>query len=291
MELSQLKQFKEVAESGSVSRAAEKLFISPPAVSKSIRRLEEELGVTLFSRTKNSLTLNEAGKTAYSDVQLLLTMEEKLRDDMAAFSSQQHSVVIATGHPSMIRYLVPNFSMAHPDIQVQTRVVTEDAAEKDVMSGAADLAILSQPPVSDALADLPLETEQLMLYVPYSHPYADRQSLSVKDLDKEPMVFDAGAVNYFQNLLLKIAQREGVEPDILYEKDYFLYRQLMRSSRYIYLGSNISRQYTDSLPNRIYIPLSDAALTLHYHLVYRRDRADKVSSFTKWVQEWYESRK
>ena len=289
MELSWLKQFKEAAEAGSVSKAAEKLYISAPAVSKSIKKLEEELGVDLFERTKNSLVLNEAGKTALKDVELLLSMEEKLINDLSQYSALQNSLVIGTAHPSMIRFLAPSFSMARPDITIHTKVQPEEQNVKDVLNGSVDVAVLINEAEPGEIEDISFMHECLMLYVPYSHPFTGEKSLCVKDLDHQQFIFDrAYGDNYFQNKLDYLAKKAKIDIQIHYEKDYYVYRQLMRSNKYIYLASNISQRYTEKLPNRSYIPLTDPELTVHYHFAYRKDREKKVEAFISWLNGFKE---
>lgn len=82
MELTQLIQFKAIAENNSISIASKKLHISQPALSTSLKKLETELGIQLFDHTKNKIILNEAGKIALKYANLILNQSEVMKEEL-----------------------------------------------------------------------------------------------------------------------------------------------------------------------------------------------------------------
>ena len=100
MELEQLRQLQAVAEEGTISAAADALHLTQPALSRSIQRLERELGTELFRRSKNHVEFNEAGELALAAAADLTARAETLRRDLAALSRKQRMVTVASAAPA-----------------------------------------------------------------------------------------------------------------------------------------------------------------------------------------------
>ena len=94
MDITQLRYFQIIAETGSLTRAAEQLHISQPAMSAMLKKLEEELGVELFDRTPNRIHLNDVGEAALIHVNQILKSVDQMRADLLSLSKQAPALAI-----------------------------------------------------------------------------------------------------------------------------------------------------------------------------------------------------
>ena len=191
--LKKLRAFCQIARLGSVSRAAEALFLSQPAVSLQLGALEKELGVRLFERNGRRLNLTDPG-------QLLYDLARPLVDGMdgldAAFQARLRGLAggrleIAAG-ASTIQYLLPPlvqaFRAAHPDVQLLLHNVTGKDGLALVRSDAVDLAVGSMLDVPADIDYAPVHRFDPMLIVPPEHPLATKQPLELPDLARYGLI-------------------------------------------------------------------------------------------------------
>lgn len=175
MELYQLRTFVAVAEEGHLTRAAERLFISQPAVSAHIKSLEEELGVALFTRTPRGMLLTREGaalrtqaEAALKSVGELLTQARDLRENLTGTLK-----IALNTDPDLlrIRLLVDSLRASHPRLEVHLPQSMSNLIIEDVRAGRIDggFAFIADPlvaPVSDEVACLTLATTTLQVVAP-----------------------------------------------------------------------------------------------------------------------------
>lgn len=123
MELTQLRYFKTVAACENMSQAAEKLHISQPALSASVKRLEEELGVSLFDRTKNRIQLNDAGRLALTYADAVLDKAGEMTDVFARWLRKGNLLSLGFFDPGPMRYSVARFQKEYPDADVTSALL------------------------------------------------------------------------------------------------------------------------------------------------------------------------
>jgi DNA-binding transcriptional LysR family regulator len=163
MELYQLRSFVEVAELGHLTRAADKLHVSQPALSAQIKALEEELELELFERTPSGMTLTAAGKRLVGEAQKLLSAAQSLRNEARTIKGEVVGVarVGTLSDPKLIRVgeLMSAAVERYPRIEIQLHHEVTGAAFEKVREGDLDASFyygkLSHPSVADvALRDL-----------------------------------------------------------------------------------------------------------------------------------------
>jgi DNA-binding transcriptional LysR family regulator len=163
MELYQLRSFVEVAELGHLTRAADKLHVSQPALSAQIKALEEELELELFERTSSGMTLTAAGKRLVGEAQKLLMAAQSLRNEARTIKGEVVGVarVGTLSDPKLIRVgeLMSGAVDRYPRIEIQLHHEVTGAAFEKVREGDLDASFyygkLNHPSVADvALRDL-----------------------------------------------------------------------------------------------------------------------------------------
>ncbi|MEZ6033330.1 MAG: LysR family transcriptional regulator [Planctomycetaceae bacterium] len=190
MELDQLRYFLQVAKRSSFTRAAEDLVISQPALSRSIQKLEEELGQPVFERKTRSVSLTEAGTLLQSRAQQVLALIE---DTKAEITDDGKSGRIRIGAiPTIAPYFLPEvlgqFSAAFPHATLVVQENTTDVLLKSCTQGEIDLAIVALPVPARYLEVEELFTEELLLVMPPEHPLADKPRIRITDVEPFPFV-------------------------------------------------------------------------------------------------------
>ncbi|APZ96744.1 LysR family transcriptional regulator [Fuerstiella marisgermanici] len=190
MELDQLRYFLQVAERGNFTRAAEDLAISQPALSRSIQKLEEELGQPVFERKARSVSLTDAGTLLQARAQQVLTI---LEDTKAEITDDGESGRVRVGAiPTIAPYFLPDvlrqFSEEFPKATLIVQENTTDHLIKSCTQGEIDLAILALPIPAKYLEVEELFDEELFLVLPPDHPLAEKTSIRLSDVEPLPFV-------------------------------------------------------------------------------------------------------
>ncbi|MBE7518459.1 MAG: LysR family transcriptional regulator [Thermoflexaceae bacterium] len=180
-----------MAELGSVSKAAEKLWMSQPAVSLEIKRLEAELGVLLFDRRANRLVLNDNGWACLRFAHRVDELLETLKREIVGPSNDAAIVTIGS-HPDTARNLVmpmlPEFSKESHGTRVVIKNVPTGQVTDRVSSGELDLALFGRHDLAPALVAEPVTTARLWFIARNDHPLAQIRQVSPDELSNFPCV-------------------------------------------------------------------------------------------------------
>jgi len=191
--LQQLRGFCYAAQAGSVSKAAEKLFLSQPSVSLQIQALEREFKTTLFERRGPRISLTPDGKTLYELALPLVEEIDALEETFAARRGgiERGRLDIAAGESTTL-YLLPRFvkqfAEAHPGIELKLHNVTGRDGLVMVRADEVDFAVGSMLEMREDIEYQPMFTYEPMLIVPRDHPLAKRKKVTLKDVSAYPLI-------------------------------------------------------------------------------------------------------
>ena len=187
LDLLELEQLAAFAEYGTLSKAAEKLNISQPTITRTMQHLEDEFGVPLFERSKNHIALNETGRRAVGHAGQLLKDAEKAVEDVRAFDRSLHTITVSSCAPAPLWRLLPMLSDAFPDMTLSSSIKNTASVLEDMRSGHCLLAVLPDMPEEGSLPatyrSLPYMKENLAVCVPPSHTLAEYKELSFEVLN------------------------------------------------------------------------------------------------------------
>ena len=210
MELLQLRYFLTVARMLNISRAAQYHQIPQPAMSKTISKLEAELGTTLFDRYKNKLTLTQTGEAFYRSVATSIggldgALEQLHTPDMPLRGKLK---LLVKQHRNSVADSIIGFQKLHPgvDFQFVYELETEDHHE-------FDLCIASAPPEDTFDNSALLLTERLMLVVSREHPMAEEASVRFSQFKEDSFALISRKTELWQQTLLQ-CQQAGFAPRI-----------------------------------------------------------------------------
>ena len=192
--LKQLRAFCCAAQTGSVSKAAERLHLSQPSVTLQIQALERELGVTLFERRGPKIQLTPDGRSLYEISQPLVHGIDTLSESFAANSGRVTSgeISIAAGESTLL-YLLPElikrFAEQYPNIRIKLQNVTGRDGLALLRADEADLAVGSMPdtPVDD-INYHPIFTYDPVLITPLGHPLARKKQMQLEDISPHGLI-------------------------------------------------------------------------------------------------------
>lgn len=190
LEIDQLRYFLRVAELRSFTKAAEDLLVSQPALSRSIQKLETELGRPVFHRKPRSLELTDAGLLlevrAREVIRLLEDTRAEILDD--GESGRLRVGAIPTIAPYVLPEILQSFSKEFPRATVSVLEATTDRLLRSCSQGDLDLAIMALPLVSSSLECQELFEEELYLVLPKKHSLTDLEKITVADLEPEQFI-------------------------------------------------------------------------------------------------------
>jgi len=191
MELYQLRSLVVVAETGNFTRAAESLGLTQPALSQQIINLEKELEHKLLHRLGRRAVLTNAGRIFIERARRILLEADNATKEIRD-TAQTESRITVGAIPSVAPYILPALiaqaRLDYPQLQIRAREDFRPELLDAVLDGSLDLAIISTPVTSTALAVEPLMREPLLLAVGPDHPLLEKSKVSAADLAEETFV-------------------------------------------------------------------------------------------------------
>jgi DNA-binding transcriptional LysR family regulator len=233
MELSQLRTIIHVAELGSLSKAADRMRIAQPALSRQVRLLEEELGVRLFARHGRGMVLTEQGRDVLAHAMRVMAELEEIRahaaDEGAPLSGQ-----IAIGLPPTVADiisvpLVAAFGKSHPQAVLRLVSAYTGYLLDWLHRGEIDLAILYDPRTARSLRSRPLLLENLFLIGPPEAGFSTVRAMPFKELEGKRLLLPSMR-HGLRTIVERCATEAGIALDVVVEADsYATLKDLVRA--------------------------------------------------------------
>lgn len=212
MDLGQLETFLVVAREKSFSRAAERLFRTQPAVSLALKRLEEDLGETLFDRTTKGGTLTDAGNTLLPLAQRMLDLRKQITDTFGALKGLQQGRLNIGANESVSEFLLPSvllaYQQAHPAIRIQAYRQSSERIPAEVLERRLDVGFVSYDPMHPELVSEVILRDHMVLVVPPNHRLARRREIGIEALGRETFVAH-NALTPTRNAIIDLFARCG----------------------------------------------------------------------------------
>ena len=192
MEFRHLRYFLAVAEELHFARAAERLHIEQPPLSRAIKELEEELGVTLFARTTRNTRLTRAGALFLEHVRRVLTALQQARDSVKAAAKGFHGqlrVALSDGvTPSRLPALLALCRQEEPEVDIRFFEVSLSQQIQGLHDDLYDVGFAQSDEVGDGIHALPVWDDTLMVAVPARHPLLAYKRIPLEELLRYPLV-------------------------------------------------------------------------------------------------------
>ena len=277
-ELYQLEQLLAVAEHGTLSSAAERLHISQPALSRSMQRLEAELQVTLFTRQKNKIELNENGRIAVDYARKIVEQSQDMVSRIQAFNRRQRTILVGACAPAPLWEIPPLLSDLYPDRTISSEIRENDVLLQGLRDGLYQLIILPYPLEEPGITCVKYGEEHLFFSLPPAHPLSGSKALYMKDLNGETMLL-RNHLGFWRDVT------DQKMPDTRFlEQEDVAFDELVRSSALPSFATDVVLRREGNPVNRVHIPILDEEANVTYYCLYRPSEHSELNSFIRIIE-------
>ncbi|QUG82492.1 LysR family transcriptional regulator [Bacillus nitratireducens] len=219
MDLLQLKYFQKVAELQHMTKAAQELHIAQSSLSRTISRLEEDLGVPLFERKGRQINLNMFGQLFLKRVDRVFSELEKGKEEIAELQGiENRRILVGTTVTRLLPELFKEFLKIHPEVKFQLFQFSTTEVQERIQQGAIDFCFSSPPIHQSGIVSVPIVTEEFFLAVSPNHYLANRSTVLLSDISEESFI--SLTMDYsFQKSLYNLCEQSGFKPKIMFESN------------------------------------------------------------------------
>ena len=214
MNIAELEALKAVAETGSFTRAADRLGMSQPGLSRQIQRLERELGTRLLERRGTGAILTDAGRESMqfairtiSDFEALVS---RFGPDPSALTGIIRIVASSTPAEYLVPALIAEFTNEHTGISVEVLVADSAQVARTLGDRQADLGLSGMPSTSVGYSTIPMGKDEVLLAVSNKHKFAGQQSITIDQLRDENIIEREGGSGTWQTVVQALSAA-GIE--------------------------------------------------------------------------------
>lgn len=284
MDITQLQYFKVIAETNSLTKAAEILHVSQPAMSAMLKKFEEELNVELFDRSPNRIHLNQTGKTALIHVNNILQNIEQMKADLLSAAQQNLTLRVAFCDPGARWFCVPRFSIAHPEILIKDELYEGAETIKLLTEHLYDLIITPEKIHAKEIASQPFLHDQVFLSVPIDSKLAGLKSISLQDIPAQPLLYPQIGGHFLRQIEHIITQNNL--PITLIKNEYNITQHLIRTTNFLATISTLSMDLRNDGAHRTLIPINNPELNIMYYVSFLKTRKEKVKKFLLYFSQY-----
>ena len=281
MELNQLAQFKVLAETENMHAAAEQLFITQPALSRSLAKLESELGCTLFTRSRQRIQLNDEGRIALACVDRIFEEVDQLRTSLQ--KGEHRKVRLQSEDETCLPFFSLMLSADHP-LESFTCTHAKLADSLDALSdGTCDMVFCNRVVRDPRYFTTYISTDQVFVSLPQDDPAASLPSLDIHDLTGRRIVY-TNADGYLMPLVLREMRERSVAPARVQALDFAHFLLAALSSGDIHFVS--PQTYNEAIEEkRVVLPLVNPTIKVDYYAICRRSDTETYLPYFSTLQK------
>jgi LysR family transcriptional regulator, hydrogen peroxide-inducible genes activator len=192
MTITQLKYVLAVAEHKNFTLAAEKCFVTQPTLSMQIQKIEEELNILIFDRSKKPIQLTDIGQKIVSQAKNIVNEADRIQDiveQQKGFIGGEFRLgIIPTVMPTLLPMFLNNFIKKYPKVKLIIEELNTDEIIIKLNSGKLDAAIAATPLLEDKIKEIVLYYEPFMAYIPENHRNYNKEEIEVSDLNLDEIL-------------------------------------------------------------------------------------------------------
>lgn len=280
LELYDLEKLVAFRREGTLVAASEKLLISQPALSRSMRKLEDEMGVELFTRSKNRVELNENGLLAADLAEKLLGEADSLVSRVRQLDRSRHTVSVGSVAPEPLWELAAAIGSAYPGMTVSSGLAEADALLAGVQDETYSFVVLTFAPQLPGVEVLPFGSEKLCFLLPMNHPLAGEAELRLADLNGETMLLRPN-LGFWTRTLESLPDTRF----LVQQEDYAFGELIRASSLPAFTTDRVQRRY-GATEGRVAVPISDHGTSVDYFVAYRSADKKRLAAGLKVIEAY-----
>ena len=248
-----LEQFVAFARCGTLLKASEELHITQPTLSRSMKKLEDELGIAIFNRENSKLSLNETGKVAAEYAEKVLSANQDMIDRVLSFDRSLRTISIGSCSPFPIGELIPMLQELFPDKTILSELsASDDLLLAGLKNRKYDIAILHTLPEDKNIFCQRYMEEQIYLSVSSDDPLAKEKSLSFEQMKGVKILVSQGI-----GFWMDVCKKHLSSSDLLVQNNLEALGELVEASSLPVFSSDRIIDLGYETPGRITIPISD----------------------------------
>ena len=269
----QLRQLILFSKYKTLSRVAEELFISQPALTRSIQKIEKNFNTQLFNRTKNQITLNKNGEIAIKYAEKILKLLEDMKEEIYENDRIENNFVIGACTPSPLWSITSLFLKFYFG---KYNIITKIENNSELIAGLKNdnyqMIILSKPYNEHDIQSVEYEKEELFLSVPQNHKLAKKKGIYFSDIEDDKMLL-FNPIGIWRDIVFK----KMPNMNFLIQSDGIIFKELAKTQKLLSFSSNlvINREGT-TFKNNILIPILDKEAKMVYYLVFKKGIKRKI---------------
>lgn len=285
VELRHIRYFIVLAEELNFSRAAERLHISQPPLSRQIKELEEEIGARLFHRTKRYVALTNAGEVFLKKAYQILDQVDQACTAARAMESKEELVIGFTGTAQDIVPAIHTYTDLYPSVSIVLQQMTTAEQIKALHEKKIDIGLVTSPIHNEEIKTKFLKRCPFMLVMPKSHPLAFKPSLYMHELEQESFIMttrSAGALYY--DRFIEIFQNAGFKPNItIHAHDLHTVLTLVSAGLGITLTPSTIQPYSEVISKKV----EDLTLSIAIFVAWRQqNQAVALKKFLSFLTKY-----
>lgn len=292
MDFKSMNYFLTVAQELNFTKAAERLNMSQPPLSNSIKELESDLGVQLFIRGKRHLQLTPAGTALMHRAEQIMTIADVTRSEMKSFGNELTGTIrmgLVEGRaPYHAAKWISGFLEEYPLVKFRLWNGSSDDVIEHMERGLSDLGVVAAPYDNEHLDGLIAGSEPWVALIPAEHPLAKRKgkTITLKDLENEPLIIPQRQSRIAA--IMKWFETEDITPHVVCEMSSYIDAIALAEEE---IGIGIFPQTTDTPnPNVVSKVIDKPMKKAEYALVWRKNQKMSLLSqeFLNYVKDYTE---
>jgi DNA-binding transcriptional LysR family regulator len=292
MNLNQLKIFYMAAKNRNLSLAARKLFITQPAVTKGIQRLQEFYDMKFVDHIGKKLVLTDAGEVLYEIAEKIFELENRAEESIRDFQQRKRGHIRILSSESFGDYYLPRiiipFSKSYPLIRITMNILPTDQVVNHTAILNNDLGFISYPVEHDKLLVKEVLKDQLVIIAPLGHPLTYKEKLAPDDLEGQLLIMhEKGSAprNAIENYIRKT--NLSVKIPLELSSNRAIKRAVEEGIGIALISREVAREEIEAGRLKA-IPLSDPSMTREFYMIHHKDKylSESLQNFIATVFEW-----
>ena len=293
MDIRHLSCFVEVARQQSFTKAAQKLNVTQPSISKMIKTLEEELDVTLFYRSSKNAVLTDAGKAVLRPAITILNSFNNLSVELSNVIHLKKGN-LTVGIPPMVGVcffseIIYKFKERFPNITLKLIEVGSKQIERDIEEGSLDIGVISLPLRDKNISIMPFIAEPMHIILRKDHPLAANPVIQYQELEKESFIMFRQDFS-IRDPLIDRCRQSGFNPNIVCESSQwdFIAAMVDANLGVAFLPATLSDRL--SIYDLVSVPLEDPIVPWNLALIWHKEKylSFAAQEFMKLVVEHFD---
>ncbi len=292
MNLGQLKIFYLTSKTGSLSKAAEELNITQPAVTKGIQRLQEYYEIKLFNRFGKKLVLTDVGNALYKIAEKIFDLEVHAEDTIREFLEQKQGHIRIDASESFGSYYLPSIvnpvSKEHPNVRFSVNILPSALVVENVANLSNDIGFISFPIENKKVICREILEDYMIFIAPASHPLVDKKRLTYMNLSGQPMiVHEKGSFSYQATQYFLKKNKVNFIISLEFSSNRAIIKAVEDGLGIALVSKNIVSDHLQ-MKKLAVLPFPGPPITRKYYIVHHKDKyfSKVLNQLIKKVDQW-----